>query len=219
MGLWSLLRSVSQGSLMSCRLELEDRPLERASLFPLFDDLGQTRVVMITALENGRIMLADWAPGLFVRDWARRNRLRLRFTDLSDASMWDEERFADLWHFDPVWVLGDERYQGHGAVPALRSTNIPGYDETVSGVGFDRSVGRALYVERGSGESSRFGRFTADTLAAAARRRRDAQRPRGAAVVGWRLRPFWLFTSGRTPKAPARGDDDPASTGSQSTSR
>ena len=32
-----------------------------------------------------------WAPGLFVRDWALRSRLR--FTDLNDASMWDEERF------------------------------------------------------------------------------------------------------------------------------
>ena len=90
MGLWYLLRIVSQRSLMSCRLEFEDRRLDRASLFPLFDDEGRTRMVLITAEENGRIMLADWAPGLFVRDWALRNRLRLRFTDLNDASMWDE---------------------------------------------------------------------------------------------------------------------------------
>ena len=43
-------------------------------------------------------MLADWAPGLFVRDWAWRNRLRLRFSDFNDASMWDEECFEDLEH-------------------------------------------------------------------------------------------------------------------------
>jgi hypothetical protein len=192
MDLWSLIRIVSQRSLRSCRLELEDRPLERASLFPLFDDEGRTRMVMITAEESGRIMLARWAPGLFVRDWARRNRLRLRFTDLSDASMWDGERFEDLWHFDPWWVLGDERYQGHGAVPALRSTNIPGFDPTVSEVGFDPSLGRASYVVRRSAESVRIRRFTADTLAAVARRRRAAdERPVGAVAVGWRLRPFW----------------------------
>ena len=86
MDVWSLLRLVSQQSLKSGRLEFEDRPLERASLFPMFDDAGRTRMVMITAEENGRIMLADWAPGLFARDWARRNRLRLRFADLNDAS-------------------------------------------------------------------------------------------------------------------------------------
>jgi len=192
MDLWSLLRVVSQRSLMSCRLELEDRPLERASLFPLFDDGGQTRMVMITAEENGRIMLADWVPGLFVREWAGRNRVRLRFADLNDASRWDAERFEDLWHFDPVWVLGDERYQGHGAVPGLRSTNIPGYDQAVSGIGFDPSLGRASYVVKGSGDTWSVRRFAADSLAAAAQRRRAAhERPRGGVVGGWRLRPFW----------------------------
>jgi hypothetical protein len=93
---------VSLRSLKSCRLEFEDWPLEQASLFPLFDEEGRTRVVMITAEENARIMVAEWAPGMFVRDWAMRNRVRLRFTDLSDASMWDEERLEDLWHFDLV---------------------------------------------------------------------------------------------------------------------
>jgi hypothetical protein len=192
MSLWSLLRIVNQRSLVSRHLELEDRPLERASLFPLFDDNGQTRKVLITAEENGRIMLADWAPGVFVRDWAWRNRLRLRFADLNDASAWDEERFEDLWHFDPWWVLGDERYQGHSAVPALRRTNIPGYDPTVSDIVFDRDLGRAAYVTRVSAESLSIRRFTANTMAAVARRRRtELERPRVAPAIGWRLRPFW----------------------------
>jgi hypothetical protein len=193
MDFWSLLRIVSQRSLRSCRLEFEDRPLERASLFPLFDDDGRTRMLMITAEENGRIMLADWAPGLLARGWAWRNRLRLRFADLNDASMWDEERFEELWHFDPWWVLGGERFQGHGAAPALQRTNIPGYDPTVSDIVFDRDLGRASYVARVSAESLRIRGFTADTLTAVARQRRAAlDRPRVAAAVGWRLRPFWL---------------------------
>ena len=191
MDVWSLLRIVSQRSLKSCRLEFEDRPIERASLFPLFDDDGQTRMLMITAEENARIMLADWTPGLLARDWAWRNRLRLRFADLNDASLWDEERFEELWHFDPWWVLRDERYQGHGAVPALQRTNIPGYDPTISDIVFSRDLGRASYVARVA-ESLSIRRFTADTLAAVARRRRAAlDRPRVAAAVGWRLRSFW----------------------------
>ena len=197
MGLWSLLRSVSQRSLMSCRLEFEDRRLDGASLFPLFDDEGRTRMVLITAEESGRIMLADWAPSLFARDWGWRNRVRLRFADLSDASVWDEDRFGDLWHFDPKWVLGEERYHGHGAVPALRSTNIPGYEPTMSGFGFDASLERAAYVSRRrkADESVSVRRFTAETLADAARRRRAAHmRPRAAAAAGWQLRPFWRFT-------------------------
>ncbi len=192
MDLWLLLRSVSQRSLHSCRLEFEDRSLERASLFPLFDDDGRTRMVMITAEESGRIMLADWAPGLFVRDWAWRNRLRLRFADLRDASMWDEGDFEDLWHFDPWWVLGDERYHNHGAVPALRSTNIPGFDTRISNVAFDASLGRASWVVTGSGDAARLRRFSAQTLSVIAQRRRAAPaRSRSVAAIGWRLRPFW----------------------------
>jgi hypothetical protein len=158
----------------------------------MFDVEGRTRTVMITTEENGRILLVDWVPGLFTRGWARRHRLRLRFAELNDASTWDEERFADLWHFDPWWVLGDERYQGHGSVPALRSTNIPGYDSTVSGIAFDPDLGRASYVVRGSGESARVRRFTPETLAAmASRRRAAAERPRAVVMSGWQLRPFW----------------------------
>jgi len=194
MDFWSLFRFVSQHSLKSCRIAFEDRPLEHASLFPLFDEEGRTRVVMIAAEENARIMLADWAPDLFARDWRQRNRLRQRFTDLRDASQWDEDRFEALWHFDPWWVLGDERYQGHGAVPGLRSTNVPGYDSTVSGVAFSADLERVSYVMKKSGESVKIRRFGPDTLMAMARRRRAAQeRPRAAAVVGWRLRPFWRF--------------------------
>ena len=45
---------------------------------------------------------------------------------------------------------------------------------------------------RRSGESVSVRRFNADTLAAAAKRRRAAhERPRSAAAVGWQLRPFW----------------------------
>jgi hypothetical protein len=188
----SLLRVVSQQSLASCRLDLEDRRLERASLFPLFDDEGQTRVMMITAEEDSRILLADWTPGVFGREWWWRNRLRLRFSDLNDASISDEGRFDDLWHFDPWWVLGAERYLGHGSVPALRRTNIPGYDTKMTGLTFSPDLGRAAYVVRESSDWKRPARFTPDTLAAAGQRRRATPvRSRSDVVTGWRLRPFW----------------------------
>jgi hypothetical protein len=192
MDLWSLLRVVSQRSLRSCRIAFDDRPIERAALFPLFNDAGHTQMVMITAQESRRIMVADWAPGLFVRDWAWRNRLHLRSTDLNDASMWDDEHVDELWHFDPWWVLGDERYRGHAAVPALRNTNIPGYDPTISDIVFDSDLGRASYVARVSADSLSIRRFSADSLAEVGEKRRSARdRPRVAAAVGWQLRPFW----------------------------
>jgi hypothetical protein len=195
MGLSSLLGFVSQRSLKSCRLELEDRSLERASLFPMFDQEGRTRMLMITAEDDGRILLADWASGLFARNWSRRHRVHLRFADLRDASSWNEERFADLWHFDPWWVLGEERYHGHGSVPALRNTNIPGYEPTISGMRFDATLGRAVLVSKQTGDNHTVWRFTADTLAGAAKRRRAVHEGHRRAPDGWQLRPFWRFSS------------------------
>jgi hypothetical protein len=197
----SLLRIVSQQSLMSCRLEFEDQRLERASLFPLFDDEGQTRMMMITAEEDSRILLADWTPGVFEREWWWRNRVRLRFSDLNDASMWDEARLDDLWHFDPRWVLRDERFRGHGSVPALQRTNIPGYDTKMTRLTFSPDLGRAAYVVRGSGDSKRPSRFARDTLAAASQQRRATSvRSRRDVATGWRLRPFWRAPGDHLPQ-------------------
>ena len=85
-------------------------------------------------------------------------------------------------------MLGDQRYQGHGSVPTLRSTNIPGYDSAVSGFVFDPDLGRAAYVVRS--ESVPVRRFTPETLAASAvavaRRPSDhapLSRPRGSSAV------------------------------------
>lgn len=140
---------ISQHSLWRCRLELEDGTLERASLFPLFDDTGRTRRFMITAEDSWRIMLVDWSRDLFRRERLRRNRLRHRYADLSDASASEAQRIDDLWHFDPWWVLTEPRYAGHEAVPTLRATNIPGYDSTLSRIWFDGTLARVTHVAIG----------------------------------------------------------------------
>ena len=157
MGLWWL----SQRSLKSCRLELEDRSLEHASLFPLFDDVGRTRMLMITAEEDGRIMLADWAPGLFVRDWAWRNRLRLRFADLRDASTWDEERFQICGTSIPGGCSATTGTMATGPCPPCRRQTSPATIRQFPGSSSTRALdglrtcrgGRA--TRRASGASKR----------------------------------------------------------------
>ena len=73
---------------------------------------------------------------------------------------------------------------------------MPGYDASVSGVLFSADLGRASHMVQGSGVSVKVRRFGPDTLTAMARRRRSApERPRAAALLQWRLRPFWRFLS------------------------
>ena len=189
-----MLRRVSQHSLRRCQVDFQDRTLDRASLFPVFDDAGRTRWILITAEESSRIMLIAWSPDLFARHWVRRNRLQRRFADLTDVSEAEAERLGDLWHFDPWWVLGEERYSGHSAVPALRRTNIPGYDDTLGRMWFEGNLGRVSFVATHSAESLRLRRFTPAVLPEAARERHDAAARAGSterARAEWRLRPFW----------------------------
>lgn len=183
--------TISQHASRACRLEFEDRVLERAGLFPFFDREGRVRLLMITSEESGRIRLAGWAPGVFRRRWPRRFLLRLRFTELAEASA-DDPRLDDLWHFDPWWVLAGDRYALHDAVPILRSTNIPGYDPSVERVWFSRDLARVAYVVSQSGESSGIRRFEPGVLAPSIRARFSVPaRPPDNARVEWRLRPFW----------------------------
>lgn len=186
-----MIATISQHALRNCRLHLDDRVLDRACLFPLFDEAGRVRLLLITAEESGRVLLAPWVQDVFRRRWPRRNRLRLPFTDLRDASP-DDQRLEALWHFDPWWVLNDERYRTHDAVPALRSTNIPGYDTTLQRVWFAPDLATVAYAVVGSGDSQTIRRFDTGVLMPSVRARpRVPLRPRGEQRAEWRLRPFW----------------------------
>lgn len=193
-----MLFSTSQRSLRRRRIELEDGVLERAALFPFFDVEGTTRRVMLTSENSPRIYLLDWHGDLFERRWPRRNRLRQRFSELSDATDLDGDRLASLWHFDPWWVLNAPRYTGHSAVPVLRATNIPGYSRDLTGLWFDGKLRRIAYVAEGSGEARRILRFDREFLARLGRQRMEAPRSHVAAPRRdeWRLRPFWASQRG-----------------------
>ena len=186
-----MIGTISQHALRNCRIDLEDRVLDRAGIFPFFDEAGRVRLLMITAEETGRILLATWVPDVFTRRWPRRYRLRLRFTELSEASP-DDHRLEALWHYDPWWVLGDDRYRSHDVVPVLRSTNIHGYDTSLHRVWFASDLATVAYVVSGSGESRSIRRFDAGVLTASVRARpRVPARRTDRRPTEWRLRPFW----------------------------
>ncbi len=185
---------VGQHTLHGCTLRLRDRCLEKASLFPLFDGDGATQTLMVTSGSNGRIALVDYTPGMFTRRLLGPHELDLRTNDLRDAQLFDAERLNSLWHFDPWWELGNGRYADHPTVPALKTTNIPGFEQDWRSVWFDHTLGRASWVKSGKGDSVELRRFTSALLTRAEQRReRDVAHASAtsAARTSWRLRPFW----------------------------
>lgn len=183
--------SISQHRLHDCTLDLEDGRLEKASLFPLFDGAGTTRGLMLTSAESSDILLSTWRPELVERRWFRPMRLRLRRHDFSAAP--EDLDLESLWHFDPWWELGDERYAGHSLMPALKETNIPGHDPALTRFWLHSTLGRVTWVATGEGEATDMQRYKPSRLRTAEENRRNARPARAAQRdrSTWRLRPFW----------------------------
>lgn len=147
--------TLSQHALHDFRLHFSDRSVSGASLFPFFDDEGRTRALMFTSEEDGRIVLIEYHESLMTgaEHGPRGEAIALRHADLKDSTAADAEAIAPLWHFDPWWELGASRYAGHPAVPPLKSTNIPGYDQEITRVAFDPTLARVVEVGHGEGVS------------------------------------------------------------------
>lgn len=182
----------------------EDRLGQQVSVFPLFDDHGRTRALMLTDEDDGEILLVDFERGtargsLLPGVWP--HHLRIRRADARDGGRERAERFADLWHFDPWWKLREPRYSGHAARETLVDTNLPAFAPDLSEVWFDRFLSRVVRVASGHGEQRKVRAFE-PTLLRRAEARREATRAerlsaRGTGMAGgrqpaWRLRPFWI---------------------------
>ena len=186
-----MLGSISQHRLHDATLLLEDARLQHASLFPIFDGAGQTHALMLTRADDPEIWLFPWHPDLVERGPWRPIKLRASWRELSASA--EPIELDSLWHFDPWWELGHARYAIHPLVPALKDTNIPGHDDSLTRFWFDRTLRRATWVARRGDEASELKRFSPARLSAADDTRRAArgvvveQKRRGE----WRLRPFW----------------------------
>ena len=193
----------SQRGLHARPLQLRDRRLEGAALFPLFEGEGRIRAVMVTDDESGRISVVNARAGLFTWRVLGANRLRLRSSDLRDVESPDDWALEDLWHFDPWWELGQPRYASHPGAPSLKRSNLAGYAGAPVSIWFDSGLACVSWVATGSGESWSLGRFS-PSLLARAQGERPRECPRGAhgrpeAVSGWRLNPFWEASPGSWP--------------------
>lgn len=99
-----------------------------------------------------------------------------------------------LWHYDPAWVLSEDRYANHWATPLLKETNCaeqlgPG----VRMVNFLRDLSRLSWVYLKRGMAAEFRPWKSRFLPA----RREAPRTPPAPPTAsrrepmWRLEPIW----------------------------
>jgi len=145
------LLSVSARKLHRRSLRMGDQLIADASLFPFFDQQGRCGWVMIVS-PSSEIWLVPWRRRLWqVPLWAPivcpDGASVLRVIDEESA-----KAVSGLWHYDPQWVLGADRFAGHWATGLLKETNcVEQLDPGVRMVYFRRDLSRlsCVYLKRG----------------------------------------------------------------------
>ncbi len=197
---------VTAHSLRRRRVRLRDTVLEQANLFPLFDRQGRVRALMLVWPPRGRIVILELKPELVVVPWWGEIEIRSAFAALRDVDAGLAAAYADLWHYDPWWVLRAAPFEGHSAVPVLKATNCAGgFLKPVYGCYFIRDLSRLSGVATKSKMTSglaafdrTFVRFTPELLP----ERPEATRP-VPPKKQWRLNSFWLRNGWPLPPSPA----------------
>ncbi len=183
---------ISQKALHRTTLDLHEGRIHRGSLFPFFDDEGVVRRIMVVTPDSGKI-------ALIVPEELRRKVSQLRakqiegtWSGLQGADRSAAEGVASLWHFDPWWVLGEDRFHGHPGVPPLKGTNIPGISEEITAIRFSPDLRRVRFVGTGTGEKFEYKAFDPEVFRELSAQRGSVQAPvRKARRAEWVLRPFW----------------------------
>ena len=179
--------SVRASQLHQRTLVCRDLAIQEATLFPFFDDQGATEHVLIVEARSSDLRtfrLHDsrvWIPG--------RGKVRL---DVSIRPLEEHvvEQLAPLWHYDPWWLLTDERFASEAAVPILKQTNcVDRFEQEPADLVFSACLSgvRKVKFARPS-EEYQTKLFCPDMLPP----REFAQsEDRGATTPGWHLDPFW----------------------------
>lgn len=122
---------------------VQDERLARGSLFPFFDSTGRVVQLMVVHPVSNDIFMLPWDKKVV--------RVPLlgpiRLTYLPTINECDIGIVERLWHYDPWWVLADERFRNHWATPVLKDTNCV-EDLTVHliSVWFRSDLGRLNWV-------------------------------------------------------------------------
>jgi hypothetical protein len=177
---------VSSRSLRKRTLQGNAGRLSRAALFPLFDQSGQVRQVMVVAPDSSRLLFFDPGEAAPIVPLWGTIRFRRQFSWRADDDLSGAE---PLWHFDPDWMLRDSRFESSEMAPLIRATNCAGkFKQRIKFVYFRRDLMRVRWVTNRSSDGWQLIRYNPDLLPPPpSQPRRARKRP-----AGWTLSPFWM---------------------------
>ena len=179
---------VSAKSLHRRQVRIGDDVFENASLLPFFDSRGQVRQVLVLRPDSSQIQLLRWRAGDFVVPLWSSVRVTGESIWLRPVSDDRLDELADLWHYDPRWLLNASRYRKHWALEYLKATNCADrFTGDVKALWYRRDLSQLTWVEVKSFSEFNLQRWRSDLLP----QRPDAAAPRRRVTGAWRLDPAW----------------------------
>jgi hypothetical protein len=140
-------------SLHRQKIWFRDEPVARTSIFPMFDQNGQIKQLMVILPSIDDIYLIPWNPGLIKFGFWGTRRLMLNLAELKSYNQLSTTRFSNLWYYDPLWVLDNNRFWRYREFEQLKQTNCANkFEEKIAAACFDRNLSRLkkFMVEHGA---------------------------------------------------------------------
>lgn len=187
---------LTQRSLVQRSLRLKRGVLGRASCFPMFAGDGRVESLLLIDHQAVELYLVEWRPGVFQKAWFAAPTLVLDPEELDGCRLREVPDLEGLWHFDPWWLLAEEKFSGLEVTPSLKQTNCVAQAPNLCTVTYNRNLFSvsSVMVSKQSGEVQ-FTNLRALELPEAngcpeLSGGRGEQR-------GWALHPFWVTPRGK----------------------
>lgn len=161
--------------------------LDAATLFPFFDRQGSILHFLLVDAEQGQAWtFARGAVGVRLPVFKNTIQIDAAPADLSPLDASGAARLAELWHFDPWWLLDEPPFKSLAFTPHLKATNCVDFLDVKSpNVGFRRDLSRVTWVFRDAADARVGSRWRPDHL--------PAERPTLPALDSYRTRTDWVL--------------------------
>jgi hypothetical protein len=143
---------VAASNLCRRAVQLADRYLAEATLFPFFDRAGVVQVILLLTPASDEILVLPWSRELVSVPFRGSICIAAGWADLRGVAGSVSGVLLKAWHFDPRWVLKEEPYVFHRMMPELTLTNCAGRcRKKIKMLYFRRDLSRvSLYAGRDS---------------------------------------------------------------------
>jgi hypothetical protein len=186
---------ISDTLLIKTTLLTKNERVKGASILPFFRKSGQVQQLMILLPDSRVVFLVPFKKGLAKVSFTGVVRLSMDLAELKSHSNFTGAQLDQLYHYDPNWILSNERFTTFGAKKRITQSNCVDYlEKKVRHLLFSRDLSSLEHFVMKSGYAQMHRTIAPETLLGPIPLPRPGK-PDGAsapdAPVGWQLNPIW----------------------------